>query len=89
MKKIKTAFALPLFWLLFKVSKDMHKIQVDGQAWCQWQHKNFTLWNMCSLFIGFKEFRNLLPHRISPPSDRVDFSPHDKFIYYHSSLRCG
>ena len=47
MKKIKTAFALPLFWLLFKVSKDMHKIQVDGQAWCQWQHKNFTLWNQC------------------------------------------
>ena len=64
MKKIKTAFALPLFWLLFKVSKDMHKIQVDGQAWCQWQHKNFTLWNMCSLFIGFKEFRNLFYYRI-------------------------
>ena len=43
MKKIKTAFALPLFWLLFKVSKDMHKIQVDVDSGLIIQHGFATI----------------------------------------------
>ena len=64
MNKIKFYFAFPIFILLIRLSSERTKIMMDGQAWCTWKQMLFNTFNMCRLFIGYREFRSLLYYRI-------------------------
>lgn len=63
---IKALFIYPIFSLLYKLNSDHYKIYEDGIAWCKWKHYNFSIWNLCILFIHYKEFRSLFYYRIGP-----------------------
>lgn len=64
MIKIRAYIALPLFFLLIRLSSEQTKIMLDGREWCRWKQVPFNLVNMCCLFVGYREFRTLLYYRM-------------------------